>query len=92
MSSSQTWKNVFTSWPEAIPRRGVLVSSLNETMPFKGFMVKDDMVLLERTNPDPIGVRYILLSFADINTVKFIDPMKESIFTGAGYVGKFSGT
>ena len=92
MSTNHGWKSVFTNWPEAIARRGILVSSLNEAMPFKGFMVKDDMLLLERTNPDAMGARYILLSFDAINNVKFTDPLKESVFTGAGYAGKFSGT
>jgi hypothetical protein len=55
-------------------------------------MVRDDMLLVERTNPDAMGARYILLSFDAINNVKFTDPLKESVFTGAGYAGKFSGT
>ena len=59
-------------------------------MPFKGFMIKDDSLLLERTNPDSLGARYILLGFDTINSVKFIDPIKESIFTAAGFVGKLS--
>ena len=92
MSTNQAWKSVFSDWPEAIPRRGIVVSSLNEAMPFKGFLVKDDTLLLERTNPDAMGARYILLSFDAINNVKFTDPLKESVFTGAGYAGKFSGT
>ena len=51
-------------------------------------MIKDDTVLLERTNPDSLGARYILLGFDSISSVKFIDPIKESIFTTAGFVGK----
>jgi hypothetical protein len=90
MATGATWKSIFTAWPAGIPRRGVLLSVLNEATPFKGFMLKDDTLLLERTNPDPLGARYILIGFDAINSVKFIDPMKESVFTGAGFVGKFS--
>jgi hypothetical protein len=90
MTSSETWKLVFTSWPAGIPHRGLLLSVLNEAMPFKGFMIKDDMLLLERTNPDPLGARYILIGFDAINSLKFIDPLKESVFTAAGFVGKLS--
>jgi hypothetical protein len=90
MTSSQVWKSVFNNWPTGIPRRGLVISSLNEPMPFKGFMVKDDIVLLERTNPDSLGARFILLSFEAINCVKLIDPLKESVFASAGFLGKFA--
>lgn len=92
MNSGQTWKSVFAAWPEVIPRRGIAISTLNEATPFKGFMIKDETILLERTNPDAMGARYILLSFDAIHMVKFTDPLKESVFTGAGYTGKLSGT
>ena len=57
MTANVVWKNVFNNWPTGIPRRGMVISTLNEPMPFKGFMVKDDVVLLERTNPDALGAR-----------------------------------
>ena len=90
MTSSVVWKNTFTNWPTGIPRRGIVLSSLNEPMPFKNFLVKDDLLLLDRTNPDPLGARFILLGFDAINSVKLIDPLKESVFTTAGFVGKFA--
>ena len=92
MPTNHTWKTVFANWPESLPRRGIVISSLNESIPFKGFMVKEDTLLFERTNTDAQGARFILIGFDAINNVKFTDPLKESVFTGAGYVGKFSGT
>lgn len=88
MPTENTWKATFLNWPAGIPKRGVMVNNLNEANPFKSFMLKDDLLLLERTNPDPLGSRYILMTFDSISAVKFIDPLKESIFTGAGFVGK----
>jgi hypothetical protein len=85
-----SWKDCFTGWPNGVPRRGVIINSLNEALPFKSFLIKDDMLLLERTNPDPLGARYILLLFDSISSVRFVDPLKESVFTSAGYSGKFS--
>jgi hypothetical protein len=90
MSAGQTWKIVFTAWPASIPRRGTVVNSLNESIPFKAFMVKDDCLLLERTNPDQFGARFILTSFEAVHSVKFVDPLKESVFTAAGFAGKLS--
>jgi len=90
MTNQSTWKATFSNWPAGIPKRGVLVNSLNEANPFKSYLLKDDMLLLERTNPDPLGARFILMSFDTINSVKFIDPIKESVLNGAGFVGKLS--
>lgn len=89
--TSDTWKRVFSSWPENIARRGIAISSLNEATPFKGFMIKDDTLLLERTNPDAMGARFVLIGFDAINSVKFVDPLKESTFQAAGFLGKLSG-
>jgi hypothetical protein len=90
MTASVVWKNTFNNWPTGIPRRGIVISTLNEPMPFKGFLVKDDLLLLERNNPDSLGARFILLNFDAINSVKLTDPLKESTFTAAGFLGKLA--
>lgn len=90
MNAENAWKTTFMNWPAGIPRRGVLVNSLNEAMPFKSFLTREDMLLLERTNPDPLGSRFILIGFESINSIRFIDPIKESLLNGAGFVGKLS--
>jgi len=87
MASPQNWKSFFTQWPAAIAQRGLLTTTLNEAMPFKNFWLKDDMLLLERTNPDALGGRFILLSFDVINTLKFTVPLQESVIAEAGFVG-----
>jgi hypothetical protein len=88
LSTATTWKSVFADWPEGLPQRGLIVNSLNETTPFKGFMIKDDFLLLDRTNPDPIGTRFVLMRFEEINTLKYLDQPKEAVLRAAGYTGK----
>jgi hypothetical protein len=90
ITSNNPWHEAFYEWPAAIPRRGIVVNTLNEAMPFKAFLVKGETVLLERSNPDSLGARYILIPFDAINCVKFIDPLKESVFTAAGFSGKLA--
>jgi hypothetical protein len=90
MTTNPIWKSVFNNWPTGIAKRGVMVTTLNETIPFKGFMIRDDLLLLERNNPDSLGARYVLLGFEVINCVKLIDPLKESVFTTAGFLGKLA--
>jgi hypothetical protein len=90
MSIESVWRDLFLNWPASLPRRGVVVSTINEATPFKGFLTKDDVLLLERTNPDPIGTRFVLIAYDAIHAVKFIEPLKESAFTAAGFAGKLS--
>jgi hypothetical protein len=89
-TASSVWRDVFRSWPSTIPRRGVVLSTLNEPTPFKSFLTKDDVVLLERTNPDPMGTRFVMIAYDAIHAVKFTEPLKESAFTAAGFAGKLS--
>ena len=67
-----------------------MVTALNETIPFKGFMIKEDLLLLERNSPDSLGARFVMLDFTVINCVKLIDPLKESVFGTAGFLGKLA--
>jgi hypothetical protein len=90
MLSQTNWKDVFAKWPASLPRRGVLVSTLNEVTPFKSFLLRDDILLLERTNPDPLGGRYILMGFDAIHMVKLIDPLTEATLTSAGFTGQLA--
>lgn len=89
-TSNETWRDVFTNWPASLPRRGLVVSTLNETIPFKSFLLKGDTVLLERTNPDAVGTRFIVLSFDGIHMLKIADPLKESALNSAGYIGQLA--
>ena len=90
MSPNPVWKSFFNNWPSGIQRRGILLTSLNEAIPFKGFMVKEDVLLLDRSNPDSMGARFILIDFAAINSLRLIDPLKGSVFAEAGFLGKFA--
>ena len=85
-----TWKKWFATWPETIPHRGVVVNQLNEQLPFKAFMAADDMVLLERTNPDTLGSRYIFMPYSEIGLVKLTDPLKTEVFESEGFTGKLT--
>jgi hypothetical protein len=89
-TSNETWRDLFTNWPAALPRRGQVVSTLNETIPFKSFLLKGDTLLLERTNPDAVGTRFIVLTFDAIHLLKISDPLKESVLHSAGYIGQFA--
>ena len=89
--SGAIWKHLFQHWPEGIPQRGIVVTMQGEQMPFKAFMITDEVLLLERTNPDPLGSRFILMGYESVATIKLIDALKESAFEGLGFEGKLKG-
>jgi hypothetical protein len=89
-SFNEIWRDVFTKWPAELPKRGLVVTTLNETIPFKSFFLKGDTLLLERTNPDPVGTRFIVLAFDAIHLLKITEPLRESVLNAAGYVGQLA--
>lgn len=91
MDTNQSWKSIFERWPKDLPRRGIVTTTLDEQYPFKGYMIAGDMVLLERTNVDPLGTRFMFLPYANIAAVKIVDVVKEQTFSSMGYEGKLSG-
>lgn len=90
-SDAGVWPAFFRQWPEGIPQRGIVVNQLNEQIPFKGYLLRDDVVLLERTNPDSLGARFLLVPFGEIAMLKLIDPLKQEVFDKAGFQGKLPG-
>ncbi len=78
-------RSLFTAWPEKVARRGVLVTTLNEQIPFSNFLPGDNILLLERTTPDPVGARTILLPYGQVAVVKLVDVVKSSAFKSLGF-------
>jgi len=62
-----------------------MLSTLNEITPFTNFWLRDEMVMLERKNPDTSGSRYILMNYAGIDSVRFIDPLSEQVIASSGF-------
>ena len=85
MAAAQQWDSFFSNWPASLPRGGVLLTNLNETMPFKDFWLKDGMLLIERVTPDAMGARFVLLSFEALNVVKFTTPLTGAEIAEAGF-------
>lgn len=85
MTAAQNWKSYLTEWPADFPRSGVLVSTLNEVMPFRRFWLKGEMLLMERTAPDANGARFVLMGLDGIYSLKFINPITDASIAAAGF-------
>lgn len=85
IDSTENWKSLFSDWPAGFPRQGIIITNLNEAMPFKTFWLRENMLLLERTVPDALGGRFLMLGFDVINSVKITNPLTAEIVTNAGF-------
>jgi hypothetical protein len=84
------WKQFFRTWPEGIPRTGVLITSFAEQIPFCGFMTSEQMVLVDRRAPDTLGARRVVVPYAHVAGVKYVDVFKDKLLRLQGFEGPVS--
>ena len=82
------WKHLFQNWPQDTPRRGILVTKLNEQIPFSGFLVSEAFLLVQRQTPDSLGARTVVLPYDELAAMKLVDVVKASVFQKLGFEGK----
>ena len=82
---TRNWREFFHNWPAGVSQRGVLITLLNESIPFISFVSSQDMLLIERPSPDAIGARRVLVPFSQIAGVKFTDVLDAKLFRTVGF-------
>lgn len=70
MDSTESWRTLFENWPDAIERKGTMVSKFGEVVPFVNFLISGSLVLLERSMPDTSGSRKAIMAYESIAVVK----------------------
>lgn len=85
IDEAQAWRDYFRHWPEDMERRGVLVTHLNEQIPFDNFMTSESMLLVDRRTPDTIGARKVIISYRQIAALKIVDVVKPRSFASLGF-------
>ena len=84
-SSTESWRSLFENWPDTIPRRGLVVTTFQEAIPFTGFLISGGILLLERDKPDSIGARKVMLAYEAISAVKITDVIELARFQVMGF-------
>ncbi len=79
------WRELFAAWPEGMPRRAVAVTQLNEQIPFSGFQVGEAFLLLERTTPDSLGARMVVVPYEQIAALKLTEVVKTKSLRSLGF-------
>jgi hypothetical protein len=82
---AEIWRQCFQQWPAELDRRGVLVTSFDEQIPFEGFATSEEMLLVERRAPDTVGARIVLVAYHNIQAVKIVDVVKLKSFQALGF-------
>ena len=90
MDTSQGWREFFGRWPADLRRRGVLVTSFGEQIPFIGFLVSQSVLLIERGSPDAVGARMVMVPYSEITALKLIEVLGTSDLRPLGFEGELS--
>ena len=85
MDAPTAWKQCFLHWPEAVPRKGILVTMFDEQIPFDGFAAGEELLIVDRRTPDSLGARRILLAYGQIAAIKLVDVVKLAAFESLGF-------
>jgi hypothetical protein len=89
VEAAEAWKTLFESWPQTIPKQGILVTTFNETIPFNNFLISGGILLVERDNPDSHGARKVMVAYSAISAVKIASPMELGRFQVLGFQAPF---
>jgi hypothetical protein len=81
----ENWHDYFVQWPSELPRRGIIIASFGEQIPFSGFSTSPHFLLLERQTPDSLGARTIVLTYNQIEALKIVDVIKPKSFQPLGF-------
>ncbi len=85
MDPAEAWRKCFENWPDDLPRRGVIVVSFDEQIPFANFSASGEMLLVERRAPDTVGARFVLLPYQNVVGLKIVDVVKPKVFSAMGF-------
>ena len=85
MDSSDVWRSFFETWPNSIPHQGILVTDVQETIPFVDFLISGGLLMVERDKPDSYGSRKVIVSYNAISAVKLTNTEELSKFEVMGF-------
>jgi hypothetical protein len=82
------WQELFENWPSKLSRRGTLVVSFGDQIPFCGFSTKDGLLLIQRSTPDSVGARQLVIPYSEIVALKITEVVAGNAFAEAGFAGE----
>jgi hypothetical protein len=86
MNSAEHWRMLFENWPSSMPRRGLLITTFGESIPFVGYLLSPGIVLLDRDKPDSMGARKVMVAYDAISAIKITDVIELPRFQELGFM------
>ena len=84
-SNPEHWRNLFENWPDIINKKGHLITTQGESVPFVGFALSGGLLLLERDGPDSSGARKAIVAYSQISMIKLAHPGELAQFQPMGF-------
>ena len=85
MNTGEYWRALFENWPSSVPRRGMVITTFNESIAFINYMMSGGILLLERDRPDSVGARKVMIAYDAISAVKITDVVELANFQALGF-------
>ena len=85
MTTGESWRGMFENWPNSVPRRGLLITMFDESIPFVNYMMSGGILLLDRDKPDALGARKVMIAYDAIAAVKITDVVELANFQALGF-------
>jgi hypothetical protein len=85
MDATNAWRMLFATWPESVPRQGLIVTKFQESIPFLQFRASDAILLVDRGKPDAAGARKVMVAFEQIAAVKVAGTQEMSAYEVLGF-------
>ena len=76
---------ILSEWPVSIARKGIMITSYGESVPFTDFMLSGTLALVDRGAPDTTGARRVIIAIDSITVIKITDPIEMDRFTAMGF-------
>ena len=89
METAESWRALFENWPDSIPHEGIVITTVQESIPFVNFLISGGILLLERDRPDSQGARKVMVAYDAISAIKLTTPMELSRFQVMGFQASF---
>jgi hypothetical protein len=86
VNTGEYWRALFECWPSSVPRRGLLITTFNESIAFVNYMMSGGILLLERDRPDTVGARKVMIAYDNIAAVKITDVVELANFQALGFL------
>ena len=75
----------FPEWPAAIDRKGTVITSWGDSVPFIDYMVNGELLLLIRSQPDAHGTRRLILNINDVQGIRITEALDPVKFQAMGF-------